>query len=111
MSLWSAYVKERLGHEVVETGWGFVSYKITGGVCEMFDIYVVPEERRGRRAWTLVDEVAATARQQQCKALVGYVWPGLPGAESSLSAHLAYGFRLHSTESGKIVMMKDLGEV
>lgn len=108
MSLWADYSLARLGHTFIEKEWGFVSYKITGAVCEMFDIYVVPEERRGKKAWTLVDEVVAAAKQQQCVTLLGYVWPGLPGAEASMSAHLAYGFKMHSCENGRIIMSKDI---
>lgn len=109
MSLWADYSLERLGHTFIEKDWGFVSYKITGSVCEMFDIYVKPEERRGKRAWSLVDEVVATAQQQQCVTLVGYVWPGLPGAEASMSAHLAYGFVMHFCENGRIMLTKAIG--
>lgn len=109
MSLWADYQKERLGYDSIETESGFVTFKITGAVCEIFDIYVRPEDRRGRKAWALVDEVVETARQQRATLLVGYIWPNLPGAEGSMSAHLAYGFRLGSSENGKIIMTKDIG--
>jgi hypothetical protein len=110
MSHWANYIKERLGHDSIETESGFVSFKITGVVCEIFDIYIVPEERRGRKAWALVDEVVETAKQQKCTLLVGYIWPAFRGADESMKAHFAYGFRMSSVENGKITMMKDIGE-
>lgn len=109
LSLWADYQKERLGYEAIEREFGFVVFKITGALCEIFDIYVRPEDRRGRKAWSLVDEVVETAKQQQCKTLAGYIWPAFPGAEGSLSAHLAYGFRVYSADGGKIIMAKDIG--
>jgi hypothetical protein len=110
MSLWADYQKERLGYDMIETEWGFVAFRIVGTVCEMFDIYVIPSERRGRKAWSLVDEVVETAKQQKCTLLVGYIWPAFRGADESMKAHFAYGFRMGSVENGKITMMKDIGE-
>ena len=109
MSLWTNYLKERLGYDAVETEAGFITYRIKGAVCEIFDIYVAPEFRRGRKGWTLVDEVVATAKQQNCTLLMGYIWAGINGASESMSAHLAYGFKIYTADGGKITMTKDIG--
>jgi len=107
-SLWSRYIKERLDQDSIEYDWGFVTYHIQGPICEVFDIYVIPEERKNRKAWTLADELTETAKQQQCNTLVGYIWPGVPGSDESMQALLAYGFKMKTNDGARIILTKTL---
>lgn len=109
MSLWADYVKERLGRETIERDYGFISFSFEGETCLIWDYYVVPTERRSRRAWSLADEVCVIAKERGALRLIGFVWPDTVGASISIQAMLAYGFELVSAEGGRILMSKELG--
>ena len=107
-SLWASYLKERLDQDCIEYDWGFLSYKITGLVCDIFDLYVAPEEREKGYAKKLADEVTEIAKGRQCNTLVGYVWPGVRGSEISLQAMLNYGFVLLTNDGARTILTKGI---
>lgn len=109
MSLWADYIKERLGHETIEYDWGFITFHVEQDKCFIEDYYVKPAERRSGRAWSLADKVSEIVVARGCNLLVGYVWPGANGSEVSLQGMIKYGFKLHSTEGGRIILTKELG--
>jgi hypothetical protein len=109
MSLWADYHKERLDYDCVERDYGFMSFQCEPPVCRIYDFYVVPSERRSRKAWSIADEVSEIAKSKGCNLLVGYVWPSIKGSDVSMQAMLAYGFKLHSNDGDRIIMTKDIG--
>lgn len=109
MSLWSEYFKERLDRETLETEEGFLTYKITGEACELFDIYVRPDKRREGVAWQLVNEVSRKALEAGAKRLIAYVWFDARSPEDSMQAQIAYGFKLHHSDGQKIILVKEIG--
>ncbi len=109
MSLWANYIAERLGQSIIEEPWGFVSFKIVGSICDVIDLYVIPEERMKGRTRDLYEELFATCRQQRVQTLVVSVWPGIAGSDISMKAALGHGFRLHSTDGARIILTKDIG--
>jgi L-amino acid N-acyltransferase YncA len=110
MSLYSDYIRERLGQETIEHEWGFLTYRIFGESMELYDIYIAPEERRSKKAWRIVDEAAFRARQAGAKRFVSSIFPSAEGSSASMSAHLRYGFKLHSAGPDRIIMTKELTE-
>lgn len=109
MSLYSFYLKEREGYEVVEAMGGFASYKILSpDEIYIRDIYVVPSERRKGIASELADLVSDIGKNSHCKYLIGSVCPGAFGATESLKALLAYGFQLYQSKENMIWLRKEL---
>lgn len=110
MSMWADYIKERLGHETLESDLGFITFNIQGEVCAIEDAYVSPAARRIKVAWELMDKVKAQAKAQGVKRLVAQVWPGMPGSDGALLGLMKYGFYLLPSEGGRILLAKELGE-
>lgn len=108
-SLWTRYIEERLGQQSIERPWGFLNYKIIDNLCEICDLYVVPEEREQGRAWELFDELIEIAKESDCANILCYVWPGLKGSEVSIQTALAGGFKLHMNDGQRIILMKEIG--
>lgn len=107
-SLYSCYIKEREGFDIVETGDGFVSYQINGDECYVRDIYVVPEKRRERLAQILADNVTDIARKANCKFLSGTIYPSKTGSTESMKALIWYGFKIRASTNDCIVLVKEL---
>lgn len=108
MSLWSAYYEETWGREIIEESWGFIMWHYEGEICFLDEIYVVPEERTKGRARELCDRVTRIAQMEDKKKLICAVWPEQKVSSVSMSAALAYGFKLHSNDGRRVLLIKDL---
>lgn len=108
-SLWAQYKWERESVHTLETAYGFLTYKFNGEECTIYDIFVTKEHRRSGVAWKMADEVSELALSKGCKFLGGFIHLNLPGAQESLKAHLAYGFRVDSANNDCMIVIKDLG--
>jgi len=107
-SLYSKYIKEREGKEIIESGIGFMTYKIKGDECYVADVYIEPEFRKSGIASEMCSKIEKIARERGCKFLTGTVTPSLEGANVSLISQLNYGFKLHSCINDFIILKKDL---
>lgn len=107
-SLYSLYIKEREGFDILETPKGFATYRIDGSVCYIRDIYVLPEQRKHGMASVLADEIAALARDAGCTCLTGSIDLRTKGADASLKVLLAYGFRVSESHEGYFILRKEI---
>lgn len=108
MSLYSQYLSELQNREIIETDYGFITYYYVPDGCYIADIYILPEHRRGRKAFDLADQVAVIAKKSDVHTLIGSVILNVQGATTSLKMLLAYGFELKSTGSNFIIMSKGI---
>ena len=110
MSLWSEYIKEREGKEVIELEGGFAVYKITPEDKSVYleHIYVQPGLRKSGLASRMTDQVAKRAKEKECRVMYGSNVPNAPGATKSMLAQLKYGFKLSHLEGKLIVLYKEL---
>lgn len=108
MSLFGEYVKEREGQEIIESDDGFLTYKAYPEEYRIFDLYVVPSQRRFGIGSKMADEVASLALKNGCKILTGSVDSRANGASSSAKALFGYGFRILRTEGPMIYFVKEL---
>jgi len=112
MSLYASYLKERTGKSIFESEKGFATYcfNLIGDakVCYIEDIYVVDSERHTGEASRMADEIAALAKSQDCKALVGSVCPTANHSTASLKVLLSYGFQLWKAEPNMIWFSKEI---
>jgi GNAT superfamily N-acetyltransferase len=108
MSLWSEYIREREGHEVIEEGWGFIEYSVAAPVCMIHSIYIREDRRNEGLASQLADRVAEIGRDQGCNLLWSQVWAKALNASSSLRAILAYGFSVREAQGDCIILTKNI---
>jgi GNAT superfamily N-acetyltransferase len=108
MSLYADYVKEREGKFIIEDNLGFAVYTISGEVCYIVDIYVVPDQRKNGLASSYADLIVEAAKEAGCTKLLGSVDPTTNGATASLKVLLAYGFSLSCIDDNLIYFVKDI---
>jgi GNAT superfamily N-acetyltransferase len=99
---------EREGFSTIEVPEGFATYRTRGTETYLRDIYVLPEFRKSGIAARLTRLVEEAAKAEGATILTGTVDPGANGATDGLAAMLAYGFKLHSCATDRIVVFKDL---
>ena len=109
MSLWSDYLLERLGHEVIEVEEGFAQISFVDGICGLENIYVLPLFRKTGVAGVLLGKVTLRAKELGCTKVATQVWPSIKGADAALSAAIKYGFKLISADNRRILMIKEIG--
>jgi len=107
-SLFAKYKEERESAIVVETEHGFATAKLLEDFLYIEDIYVVPEKRKSGIASILADELCAKAKNLGYKQVLGSVCLDANNPTSSLKVLLAYGFKLHSTNSNMIYLSKEI---
>lgn len=108
VSLYSLYIQERENKLIIESEKGFATYQFFNDECYVSDIFVVKEYRRSRVAWDMLDEIVKSAKLNNCLYLVGTVIPTTNGSHESVKAHLAYGFKVHSTGNNLIIFKKEI---
>lgn len=107
-SLYSKYILEREGKEIIETDYGFITYIIKNIECYIVDIYIKPELRRQNKATELANMVTEIAKDRNCAYLIGTVSPKANGSTESLKTLLSYGFELFSSSNDIIVFKKKI---
>lgn len=112
-SLYSQYIFEREGKQILEVEEGFAVYSFltdTQGVWAVYieDIFVVRGSREAGVAASIADSVADKAIQAGCKRMYGSVAPKANNSTASLKVLLAYGFQLDSCTSDLILFKKEL---
>jgi GNAT superfamily N-acetyltransferase len=107
-SLYAEYIKEWMGHEIIENECGFASYSFEPYGCYIRDIFVIPELRKTKLASRMADEIAEIARSQGVRKLFGTVNLLSKSSTESLKVLLAYGFRVRNCTEDLIMMEKDI---
>lgn len=110
LSLYGQYISERTQDAVLESEYGFLTYRYLddGKTVYIIDIYVVPEERHKNRAAEMADIVAQSAKIKGCTEMIGTVIPSTKNSTASLKVLLGYGMTLKSSGNDVIVFRKDL---
>lgn len=109
MSLYGDYIKEAKGDGIIETEYGFATYRyIAPESVYIIDIYIVPEFRKSKKTSAIVDMVIEAARSKGCKKMIGTVVTAAVGSTVSLKLLLSHGMRLVSSNNEFIVFEKDI---
>jgi predicted GNAT family acetyltransferase len=109
MSLFSEYKMEREGKFVIESENSFAVYSFPDGESVYIeDIYVKPELRKSGLGSCAANMIAKIAKEKGCKKMYGSIVPSANGANDSLKALLAYGFKLSSSEHNIIFFVKEI---
>jgi predicted GNAT family acetyltransferase len=108
LSLYGQYILEREGKQILENEHGFFTFKFYGEECYIEDIFIKKDSRRSGIATDMANTVAEIARGAGCKVLTGTCVPSTHGATESMKAMFSYGFRIHSSQHDKIILIKEL---
>jgi len=110
LSLYAEYLKERTTDSIIETEFGFATYRYLDDFKTVYiiDIYVVPDARHEGYASELADQIVAEAKAEGATKLIGTVAPSAKGSTISLKVLLGYGMTLDSSADNCIVMRKDI---
>ncbi len=109
MSMYKSYIEEQLPNRFVyETDKGFLTYNINGEICQLEEIFILPEFRKQGIASSFYNEIGIIAKEKNCKYLKGSIVPGTNNAEISMKCLFKNGFKLAWTEGSMIYLIKGL---
>jgi hypothetical protein len=111
-SLYAKYIQERLGDNIIETEYGFATYryidKVMSRAVYIIDIYILPEFRKSGEAARLADRIAIIAKDQGCSEMIGTVLTSAKTSTDSMKVLLAYGMTLKSSTNEALVFSKSI---
>jgi len=109
-SHYAQYISERTDDEILETDYGFATYRYLNGERSVYiiDIFVSPKHRRKYGASAMADKVAEIAVQKGCTEMLGSVCPTAKNSTESLKVLLGYGMKLKSASDNFIVFSKEI---
>jgi inorganic pyrophosphatase/exopolyphosphatase len=108
MSHFAEYIKERENKEIIEKDYGFATYQFLGSVCYIVDIFVVPSERKNKRASEMANAITAVAKEKGCTHLIGSVSLEVNQATESISVLIAYGFKVREYKENLLWFVKEI---
>ena len=109
MSMFTDYVKERLGDSSIETEHGFAIYRYPDDkTVYIVDIYIVPKARKQGVGSEMADYIMGIAKNRGCTRMIGSVVPSAKGSTESIKTLLAYGMRLQSSTNDFILFEKEI---
>jgi GNAT superfamily N-acetyltransferase len=108
-SLYGQYIKERLGHGIVEIEHGFATFDyVSEDTVYIIDLYVVPEMRKSKIASTLADLICEQAKKDGKRYLLGSVDATAKTAETSHKVLLAYGMQVYKVAEPAVFYIKEI---
>lgn len=111
MSMYGAYLKERLGDDIIENEKGFATYRFVGeDTVYVIDVYVHPDFRKQGVASDFSDTIMEIGKKRGCTKMITSVVPSPNGSTNSIRAIIAYGFELDSAANGFILFKKDISK-
>lgn len=108
MSLYGKYVKERENCEIIETEYGFATYKVFEDHLYVIDIYVLPEHRRSKKAETLMNTAYNIAKELGKNWVLGSVCLDANGREESLMSAFYWGMKISHYNGNMIYLKKEV---
>ena len=105
--MFADYFRE-MGSEVLETAYGWASYKFMNDSCYIENIYVKPEYRKRKEASFIADKITKMAKEKGCKTLLGSTNTKNPSVERSIQVILGYGFKYLSSNEDSIWYYKEI---
>jgi len=101
------YIQETQRCKILETNYGFATYKIEGSLCYIIDVYVHPEERSQKLSHELADTIVQEAREMGCSQLLTTVnMSNSQENRENIYAILNYGFNLIRSNEHALYFMK-----
>lgn len=110
MSLYAEYLHERTDDKILESEFGFATYRHLPEEKSTYivDIYVSPEQRKSHLATSMADHISKEAKALGYEKMLGSVIPSTKGSTESLKILLAYGMKLKSCTQNFILFEKEI---
>lgn len=106
--MYEAYLKERLGHNVIKSDHGFLVWSEHSSGLVIEELFVKPELRHKGIASQLVSLLEQKAKELDHSKIYGFIWPNITGASQVMLAALKYGFVLFHSQQDKITIMLEV---
>jgi len=109
MDLQSRYRLERDRINTVTKDDYYFAYKISDSKTEIHitEIYI-REEKRGNSAIYYNEMLQFIKGMEGIKFIFGFIWPNVFGSERSMMSMLKYGFKFHSVDGQKIILLLEV---
>lgn len=107
-TLYAKYIKEREGTDVLESEFGFITYRITGAECFIVDMHVDQAARKTGQGRALLEQLSEIAKE--CHFLTANIWLKKKGSQVSLRGALACGFEVRNANADVLLIAKNLLE-
>lgn len=112
MSMFSEYVRERMGDEILERDEGFATYRFIdhNEVKSVYivDIFTRPDFRKTKIASEMADKIALIGKTMGCKQMLGTVSSAAKSSTDSIKVLLAYGFEFDSCNQDGMLFKKGI---
>jgi len=102
------WLEEYQGVNIIETKYGFCTYRISGETVHVPDVYILPEHRGAKHSFELFDRAAELGRKAGCKHITGVVQMNNPTREGSMMLLLKYGAKILEAGPEQIYFYKEL---
>lgn len=105
-SLFAKYLKDRQGIEVLESEFGFITYKLNGEECFIVDMGVDEKFRLQGHGLKLLNQLEKIADENGAKVITGNIHLWDVNASNTLIAALKQGFKVVRAESNILLISK-----
>lgn len=103
--MYAKYIKEREGKEIIEDEYGYATFAMFPDHCYVEDVFVLPEFRKSGYASGYIDKVCEIMKTRNIRKIFVSVDPRANGSTESMKIILAYGFKLHASETNMIYFL------
>lgn len=108
-SFYAQYLEERTDDLIVETDFGFATYRyLDNHQVYIVDIFIVPDKRRGHLASAIADIIVEAAKARGCTELLGSVVPSAKNSDVSIKALLGYGLKPIGIKDSMVIFKKEI---
>ena len=108
-SLYAKYLEERTDDRIIESEYGFATYRrLPNNQMYIVDIYILPEYRHQGLGSSIADEIARIADSEGCTELIGTINPSCKNATASISTLIAYGMEVSSSGENCVIFKKEI---
>lgn len=108
-SLYAQYIAERENKNIIETDYGFATYRFNKDKSVYIEeVYVKPEFRKQGYASLFVNEIVERSHEQGCNLVITTACPSANNSTDSVKAILAYGFKIKSSINDLIIFELEL---
>lgn len=107
-TIYSEYIKERLGQSILENENGFIKYKTNGEEIFIVDMYVKKELQFKGLGHSLLKSLNALAKTLGCKVITANVHLFDENKEKTLQSAFNTGFKIHSSNDQFLTILREV---